>query len=118
MDRGAAGGCAKATLCAPINLRRQTGSLEARRQGQRANSRLWFDRAAESASCPQATWRATQCPVSFFLGMTVEMLIQTYGHHHPDFQADAAEAIVSKARSRNLEECVPNAYGTEGIGHG
>ncbi|MBZ9852845.1 site-specific integrase [Mesorhizobium sp. CA13] len=37
-----------------------------------------------------------------FLGMTVEMLIQTYGHHHPDFQADAAEAITSKARSRRL----------------
>ncbi|WP_192248842.1 hypothetical protein [Mesorhizobium silamurunense] len=34
--------------------------------------------------------------------MTVDMLIQTYGHHHPDFQADAADAIVSKARSRNL----------------
>lgn len=33
-----------------------------------------------------------------FLGMTPEVLLQTYGHHHPDFQADAAEAITSKAR--------------------
>lgn len=28
-----------------------------------------------------------------FLGMTVEVLIGTYGHHHPDFQAEAANAL-------------------------
>ncbi len=28
-----------------------------------------------------------------FLGMTVEMRQERYGHHHPDFQADAARAI-------------------------
>jgi hypothetical protein len=28
-----------------------------------------------------------------FLGMTVEMLQHRYGHHHPDFQHAAAEAI-------------------------
>lgn len=28
-----------------------------------------------------------------FLGMTVEMLQGRYGHHHPDFQRDAAEAV-------------------------
>jgi integrase len=28
-----------------------------------------------------------------FLGMTPEMLQERYGHHHPDFQADAARAI-------------------------
>jgi integrase len=28
-----------------------------------------------------------------FLGMTVEMLQDRYGHHHPDFQADAARAV-------------------------
>jgi integrase len=28
-----------------------------------------------------------------FLGMTVEMLQERYGHHHPDFQAGAARAI-------------------------
>lgn len=37
-----------------------------------------------------------------YLGMSVQVLIQTYGHHHPDFQAQAAEAIVSKSRLRNL----------------
>ncbi len=26
------------------------------------------------------------------LGMTVEMLEAVYGHHHPDFQKDAAES--------------------------
>ena len=30
-----------------------------------------------------------------FLGMTVETLQTVYGHHHPDFQQDAAEAITS-----------------------
>jgi len=28
-----------------------------------------------------------------FLGMTVEMLQGRYGHHHPDFQREAAEAV-------------------------
>jgi hypothetical protein len=28
-----------------------------------------------------------------FLGMTPEMLQGRYGHHHPDFQRDAAEAV-------------------------
>ncbi|CDX22486.1 Phage integrase [Mesorhizobium sp. ORS 3324] len=52
-----------------------------------------------------ATWLMEQgsdpWAAAGFLGMTIEMLIQTYGYHHPDFQADAAEAIVSKARPRN-----------------
>ncbi|WP_246673883.1 tyrosine-type recombinase/integrase [Mesorhizobium sp. B2-3-13] len=37
-----------------------------------------------------------------YLGMSVQVLIQTYGHHHPDFQAQAAEAIVSKSRLPNI----------------
>jgi integrase len=28
-----------------------------------------------------------------FLGMTVELLQNRYGHHHPDFQREAAEAV-------------------------
>lgn len=35
------------------------------------------------------------------LGMTVQMLEQTYGHHHPDFQADAAAALAGQKRDRN-----------------
>lgn len=31
-----------------------------------------------------------------FLGMTVQQLEATYGHHHPDFQTQAAEALTSK----------------------
>jgi integrase len=31
--------------------------------------------------------------IAGFLGMTVEMLQDRYGHHHPDFQRDAAEAV-------------------------
>jgi hypothetical protein len=39
-----------------------------------------------------------------FLGMTVEMLQERYGHHHPDFQRDAADAVASSPgqnRDRN-----------------
>lgn len=57
-----------------------------------------------------ATWLMQQgsdpWAAAGFLGMTVEMLIQTYGHHHPDFQADAAEAIVSKSRTRTMPKNV------------
>jgi integrase len=31
--------------------------------------------------------------IAGFLGMTVEVLERVYGHHHPDFQRDAAEAV-------------------------
>jgi integrase len=31
-----------------------------------------------------------------FLGMSEETLIRVYGHHHPDFQAEAAANIVRK----------------------
>ena len=31
-----------------------------------------------------------------FLGMTVEVLTRTYGHHHPDYQSSAAEAISNR----------------------
>lgn len=33
-----------------------------------------------------------------FLGMTVQQLESTYGHHHPDFQSSAAEAATGKVR--------------------
>jgi integrase len=31
--------------------------------------------------------------IAGFLGMTVEVLERVYGHHHPDYQRDAAEAV-------------------------
>jgi integrase len=33
-----------------------------------------------------------------FLGMSVEVLLDTYGHHHPEFLRDAAAAITSKPK--------------------
>jgi hypothetical protein len=36
-------------------------------------------------------WRAAG-----FLGMSVETLDRVYGHHHPDYFSDAAEAIGRK----------------------
>ncbi len=32
-----------------------------------------------------------------FLGMTVETLERVYGHHHPGYQREAANAITRKA---------------------
>ena len=37
-----------------------------------------------------------------FLGMSVKTLIENYGHHHPDFMREAAEAITSKDRKKNV----------------
>lgn len=42
-----------------------------------------------------------------FLGMSVKVLIDTYGHHHPDYMKEAAGAITKKretvrARTLNL----------------
>ena len=42
--------------------------------------------------------------IAGFLGMTVEMLERVYGHHHPDFQREAAEGIArspGQIRDRN-----------------
>ena len=36
-----------------------------------------------------------------FLGMTVQQLESTYGHHHPDFQHEAAEALGGQNGERN-----------------
>jgi integrase len=36
--------------------------------------------------------------IAKFLGMTVEMLERVYGHHHPDYQVEAGEAVTSKPR--------------------
>jgi hypothetical protein len=33
-----------------------------------------------------------------FLGMSAEVLLGTYGHHHPDFLHGAANAVTSKHR--------------------
>ncbi|MFC3642323.1 tyrosine-type recombinase/integrase [Aquibium oceanicum] len=43
---------------------------------------------------------------SGFLGMTVQTLIDNYGHHHPDFQSGAAEAITAKAADRRAPKNV------------
>ena len=36
-----------------------------------------------------------------FLGMTVKQLEETYGHHHPDYQREAAEALGGQNGERN-----------------
>jgi len=41
------------------------------------------------------TWKAAG-----FLGMSEKVLIETYGHHHPDIQVGAAEGLASGHRPR------------------
>jgi integrase len=36
-----------------------------------------------------------------YLGMTVEVLERTYGHHHPDYLTEAVEGITAKKPARN-----------------
>jgi integrase len=36
-----------------------------------------------------------------FLAMTVKQLEETYGHHHPDYQEEAVEALSGQKRDRN-----------------
>lgn len=66
-----------------------------------------FRRTAEDAGLPDvtphvlrhtaATWlmqnKADPWEAAGFLGMSVDILIRVYGHHHPAYQASAAEAI-------------------------
>ncbi|CCD88701.1 putative Integrase family protein [Bradyrhizobium sp. ORS 285] len=52
-----------------------------------------------------ATWlmqrRADPWQASGFLGMSVKVLLDTYGHHHPDYMREAAAAITSKEAKQN-----------------
>jgi hypothetical protein len=34
--------------------------------------------------------------------MSVKTLLEVYGHHHPDYMREAAEAIGSRVRKRNV----------------
>jgi integrase len=43
-----------------------------------------------------------------FLGMSVEVLLDTYGHHHPEFLREAAAAITTK----------PNKNAVSGVNSG
>lgn len=42
-------------------------------------------------------WRAAG-----FLGMSVQSLLNVYGHHHPDYMREAAEAIGSRVQKKNV----------------
>jgi hypothetical protein len=41
-----------------------------------------------------------------FLGMSIEVLQENYGHHHPDFMRAAASAITAKSRHVSVVETV------------
>jgi integrase len=41
------------------------------------------------------------------LGMSVEVLEQVYGHHHPDYQSEAAESLAGqKSREQNATNSI------------
>ena len=64
---------------------------------QRASSGLGEDVVRHSLRHTAATWQMQAgtdlWEAAGWLGMTVEQFEQNYGHHHPDFQEDAAEAF-------------------------
>lgn len=35
-----------------------------------------------------------------YLGMSIETLLNTYGHHHPDYLSDAVEKMTAKPKTR------------------
>ena len=65
----------------------------------------WRQRHAACLRHTAATWlmqRGTDIwQASGFLGMSPQVLINTYGHHHPDFMQDAAKAITQHGRTTN-----------------
>ncbi|WP_369525537.1 tyrosine-type recombinase/integrase [Bradyrhizobium elkanii] len=42
-----------------------------------------------------------------YLGMSVETLLRVYGHHHPDFLADAVEKMTAKPKRRSTATATP-----------
>ena len=48
--------------------------------------------------------------IAGFLGMTVEMLERVYGHHHLDFQREAAEAV-TRSPGQNRDRNTVNKRG-------
>jgi hypothetical protein len=51
---------------------------------------------------PVATWLmqrgADPWQAAGYLGMSLEVLLNTYGHHHPDYLSDAVEKIAMRER--------------------
>jgi integrase len=45
--------------------------------------------------------------VAGFLGMSPQMLIDVYGHHHPDFQEAAAESFSVRNRKKRQKVGIP-----------
>jgi hypothetical protein len=48
------------------------------------------------------TWTAAG-----FLGMSERVLIENYGHHHPDLQGSAAQALAGGRRNKALTGTAP-----------
>jgi hypothetical protein len=63
-----------------------------------------------------ATWlmqlRTDKWEAAEYLGMTAEQLDKTYGHHHPDFQHDAAAAVTGLLRQKRDRNAVNKARRT------
>jgi integrase len=49
-----------------------------------------------------------EAKIADYLGMTVEMLRKVYGHHHPDYQHEAVEAITAKPRAQTVHRMTVN----------
>ncbi|MGJ5201828.1 hypothetical protein [Bradyrhizobium sp. SZCCHNS3002] len=82
------------------------GKIRSAWEGILEDAGLGDDVVRHSLRHTAATWLMQQgtdhWQAAGWLGMTVEQLEQTYGHHHPDFQGEAAEAFGGRAESPSL----------------
>jgi integrase len=71
---------------------------------------LWGNVTPHTLRHTAATWLMQRgVPIwqaAGYLGMSVEMVERTYGHHHPEFMRAAAQAITSK-QSQNVSLVIP-----------
>jgi hypothetical protein len=44
-----------------------------------------------------------------YLGMSLEVLLNTYGHHHPDYLSDAVEKIAMRETGRERKAHISGA---------
>lgn len=60
------------------------------------------------------TWQAQEGvpphEICGFFGITMKMFEEVYGHHHPDFQSNAVNAMRNKRRNRSLSPIPRSAY--------
>jgi hypothetical protein len=81
-------------------------------QGYRMLHRILCATLQPLGWCKRAPWQA-----SGYLSMSMETLLRVYGHHHPDYQRQAAENIGRRPQNVRVIAwcfgCVPHSFKQE-----